>query len=687
MARHDDDNPIMPDPRRAVGGLPMWAYLGGLLAILVALTASGSLVWQHLSGKALPGCRAGGGGGDTTTIAAKAVSACSMLEAHPMGSLGGMWVWIQAKSRGERVEKVTPEQAAWPVSSLGATYFASALAAWVVIGIRHRRVGSVIPWVARLGALISIGYLIVIVVANKPCPYCITSHIANLALVGFLEVGMYLSRSGSSVVARDRAWGAVVAAMTVFIGGSGALGAMEAGRREEGARVARVEAEAAAKAIQAKVAADKSAADAQAAQPKPETLPWGTGGFTGRWVYGPREASVRVVTMTSYQCPHCRVIEDELFRLQEKYKDRMSISQIHFPLCQDCNKFVIGSSPHPNSCWAARAAEAAAIISGSKAALAGGDQAAAANEAFWKMHKWLFSKGGSFTQDELKTALPTLGYTDVDQFIQVMTGPATEKLVRGDTEIAAAVGLQETPMIFINGVEFRGWQQHGAITSVIEATIAANPPVMGPQNDRPVLAKEKFVEDWRQEKVVNFGQEPAGRSTGPTDARAVITMWGDFTEPNTKKAYEAIKPWTEKMSVRLVWRHFPGTKACNPALPKDFFPNGCIAANAAEAAGAVGGAEAFWKMAEWLFANREGVTEARVKTAAAMMGLDEAKFQAALGAASASVTAEARFGQSINIDRIPKIFVNGRWVRQWISDDQKDVILKRIVDEAASEKK
>lgn len=675
------------DPRLgAAGGLPMWAYVAGLLAILIALGASGALVWQHFSGHALPGCRVGSSGGGSALTSEQPVSACASLEAHPMGSLGGMLVWLQARSRGERLDKVTPGQAAWPVSSIGATYFASALIAWIVIGIRHRRVGSIVHWVARLGALVSMLYLVVIVVSDKVCLYCITSHLANLALVGFLEVGMFMSSRGSGVAAKDRGWGAVAAALAVFVSGTGVLGAMEASRREESARLARADAEAAARAIQDKVAADKAAAAATAAaQPKAETPPWGAGGFVGRWVYGPREAAVRVVIMTSYECPHCREIEDELFRLQEKYKDRMSLSQIHFPLCTDCNTHA-GTMMHPNSCWAARAAEAGAIIAGSKAALAGGDQAVAANDAFWKMHKWLFSRGGKFTQDQLKAALPELGFADTEQFMQVMTGKATENLVRGDTDTAIAVGIQETPMIFINGVEFRGWQQRGAITTIIESTIAANPPVMGPQNDKPALAKSKFIEDWRQERIVNFGPEPAGRSIGPADAKVVITMWADFTEPNTKKAYDAIKPWTEKQSVRLVWRHFPGTKACNPALPKDFFPNGCIAAQAAEAAGVVGGPEAFWKMGEWLFVNREGVTPNRVQIAANMLELDETKFKAAQAAAAQTVTREAQFGQTLGIDRIPKIFVNGKWVRQWISDDQKDLILKRIVDDAESAK-
>jgi protein-disulfide isomerase len=670
--------------------LPVWAYALGLLGILVALFASGGLAVQHLTGKALPGCGTGNAGIGSLAVTSQPASPCSMLEAHPMGSLGGMKTWFDARSRGERLEKVTPQQAFLPVSFLGASYFAAGLVAWIIVGVRGRRVGSLLPWVVRLGALISAGYLVVIVVSNKLCPYCITSHIANLALWMILEIGMRshgkleVAQSSSS---SDRAWGAVLSALIVFAGASVSLGVIDDQKRTADAQAASAEAEKSAQEMQAKAEAARKAAE-DAAKAKPEKLSWGDKGFTGRWLFGPTEASVRVVVMSSYQCPHCRQIEDELFALQAKHADKMSISQIHFPLCPDCNPHVKGSNPHPNSCWAARAAEAGAIIAGSQAALEGKDQKTAANEAFWKWHKWLFARGGTFTDADLNGALPGLGYPDVAQFNKVMQSPVTAQLVKGDADIAVAVGLQETPMIFINGVELRGWRQPGVITRTIESLVASNPPSSGPQNDRPLLATEKYLEDWRQEPFLAITDTPQ-RSLGPADAKVTIVMWGDFTEPNTKKAYEAMVDWTKTQSVRIFWRHFPGAKACNPQLPKDFFPMGCTAAKASEAALAVGGTDAFWKMAEWLFANREGVTPTRVNAGAAALGLDNAKFAAAMaegGAADQVLAGEAAYAKAVGVDRIPKIYVNGRHVRQWISEDNDDLIIKRIVDEAMNAK-
>ncbi len=671
----------------------MWAYLGGLLCIVVALLASGGLAYQHLSGHPLPGCGTGNAGAGALAIAAP-VSACASLEAHPLGSLGGMKSWVDAQRKGERLEKVTAQQAVFPVSFLGAAYFGAGLMAWLIVGARGRRLGTLLPWIVRLGGLISVAYLVVIVVSNKLCPYCITSHCANLALVGFMEIGMRVRRNrNAGVMGSDKAWGVIAAALVVFAGATTAMGVMDDQKRAADAQAASDEAAKSAKEMQERAAEQARKAAEQAKAAPVEKLPWGENGFVGRWVYGPAQAGIRVVVMSSYQCPHCRQIEDELFRLQEKYKDKMSISQIHFPLCPDCNPAVKGSNPHPNSCWAARAAEAGAIIAGSQAALEGKDQKTAANDAFWKWHKWLFSKGGSFTDAELTAALPGLGYPDTAQFQKVMMSPVTAQLVKGDTDIAVAVGLQETPMIFVNGVELRGWRQPGAITQAIEALAASNPPVSGPKSDRPMLATEKYIEDWRAEPFLAIELAPQGmqvRSLGPADAKVTIVMWGDFTEPNTKKAYEAMIDWTKSRSVRLVWKHFPGAKACNPALPKDFFPSGCLAARASEAALAAGGVDGFWKMAEWLFANREGVTLTRVNAAAAALGLDEAKFAQAMangGSGEKTVSDEAAYAQRVGVDRIPKIYVNGKHVRQWLSEDSDDLILKRIVDEEEAKPK
>ena len=679
--------------------LPVWAYALGLLWIVIALGASGALVYQHLSGHALPGCRAGaggsGGGGGGSMIAPAAaapapVSACASLEAHPLGSLGGMLQWWQARQRGERLDKITPEQAWWPVSFLGATYFAAALAAWLVIGLRKRRVGVIVPWVARLGLLVSLVYLAVIVIAQKYCQYCIATHAANLLLLATLEVGMIVSSRAPSrssharpaAARRDLGLPAVAAAMGVFLAATAALGMMQSQKADADAKLSQAQSDDAAKALKAKADADRAAAATQAAA-APTKLPWGDRGFTGRWIYGTRVAAVRVVGFSSYQCPYCRIIEQELFALAAKHPGKVSISHMHFPMSSLCNKHA-NTNMHPNACWAARAAEAGATIAGSKAALEGKDTTAAANDAFWKLHQWLFGQGGSFTTEQLTAALPGLGFADTAQFMTVMTSPATDKGIHSDIESAIALGLQETPMLYVNGVELRGWQQPGAITRTIESLLASDPPAVGPEADRPILAKEKYIEDWRQEKLIDI-PVLADRTIGPADAKVKLVVFGDYTEPNTGKVHQRIRDSIKGKSISYSFRHFPGAMACNPALAslkKDLFVNGCLAARSAEAAGLAGGPDAFWKMSDWLFENAAGVSPERVRAGALSLGLDAAKFDAAFaanGLADVGVQNQVMYAQSISVDRMPKIYVNGRWVRQWISDDQQDVVLDRII--------
>lgn len=681
------------------GGMPLWLYLGGLLAIVVSLTASGGLVWQHLSGNKLPGC--GGvkddSGGARVGGEAAPVSACASLEAHPMGSLGGMQAWYEARQRGETVEKVSPMQAAWPVSFLGAAYFSAALAAWVVVGLSGRRVGWAARAVIWLGALGSVVYIVVIVVEKKYCQYCIASHVGNLTLLAITEVGMMMARNSAARtmntakagLKRFGGFASVAAGLLVFAGTAAAIGHVDAEKR--GVLLAKAEAEKTEmlEKIMAQAEAAKQAAEAAKANPPvaaPAKLPWGDKGFVGRWVKGPREAQARIVMVSSYQCPDCRIFENAALALLDKYKDKVSLSVFHFPMGTDCNKHV-GSNMHPNGCWAARAAEAAAIISGTKAELEGKDRWEAGNEAFWKMHVWMFGRQGSFTDAELRAALPDLGYPDVDQFLRIMQGEATKKILENDTDIGDALGLFYTPMMFVNGIEVRGWLTNSqALTQAVDTMMAANPPAADHRNDRPDLAREKYVSDWRQNRVVNFPAARPGRTQGPDDAKVDVLVFGDYTEPNTAKLDSAIRAMLGKKSVRYTFRHYPGAKACNPSLPRDFFPNGCLAARAAEAAGATAGPEAFWKMHEFLFTNAKAVSQQRLLLGASVMNLDKARFEGQLEAPliAEQVTEDVRAGQAAGVRTIPTLYINGKLVDRWQRDG--DDVLGRIVEEVLTGK-
>lgn len=659
--------------------LPAWAYAVGLIALIVALGASGALVAQHLFGVKLPGCSAGGGpaisGTSISGSSGAAPSACASLEAHPMGSLGGMKIGLEAKLAGNPAPKITFDQAVWPVSFLGAAYFAAALAGWLVIGFTNRVVPRTVRWLARLGALATVGYLAVIIIEKKFCQYCITSHIANLVFLASVEIGMMTSvdrKSGGQVRTESKAaaWRPILAGLAMFAVASSAMGFKEGEKREEIRTAASAENERTQKELKDQIAKQQKAAEVAAAKNAADPLP---GGLQARWRIGPETAEVRVIIMSSYECPDCKRVEGEAFELLEKYKGKMSLGAMHFPLCSDCNKYVSKNapSPHPNSCWGARAAEAAGMLGGP--------------DGFWKMHKWLFEKNGKFTNEEIRAGVRSMGF-DENAFMALMQGPGVLPNIEKDCDVGNTLGLYFTPLVFVNGVEMRGWNVPGTLIRTVDAVMAQNPKPLPPTVDKPVLAAQKYIDDWNTMPVRAMPQERAGRAIGPANAQVQIVMFGDYAEPNTKDAWDNLNKIASDpaRSTRVVYRHFPGDQTCNKSLPKSFFANGCLAAKAAEAAGIVHGDDGFWKMHAWLFAypDKSKLSVNEIKRGANSLGLNSGKIEELIDSPEVdkAVAADIAAAQSVGVQQIPQIFVNGKFVLRWVREN--DNVIDRIAAEA-----
>ena len=223
--------------------------------------------------------------------------------------------------------------------------------------------------------------------------------------------------------------------------------------------------------------------------------------------------------ISDYQCPDCRGIESQVRRIMERRSD-VSLSAKHHPFSTKCNDNV-SKDLHPNSCWAARAAETAGILHG--------------NEGFWRMHYWLFDRGGSFTEPELNAQLGQWGWDRVE-FKRVMLSDRTLQLIKQDIQEAMSLGLYTTPMIFINGVEVRGWTVPNALAKAVDAVAATNPPPGDASHDRPPPAREKYIGDWRAQPALNLPRDAREWTTGPSDASIRVVAWGDYQEPYTAKA-------------------------------------------------------------------------------------------------------------------------------------------------------
>lgn len=686
--------------------------IAGALLLGVACVTSGMLVFERLAGLHLPGCGAG--------------SPCAQAAASAWGKVPGV---------------------AWPVSYLGFAYFVAMLVAWLAsrgaLGADARALTIV-----RAGAVASLLFTAVLFVEGHLCMYCLATHVANLAFWIVVE----RARTAAPRATRGRAPAGAAAvpggpwtnpfAMTagVFAGVTLLLGAAEVWQKSDAAKNAEAQLEASTQRIieqeaarardaagapgaatggtsaglgasegaggQVAGGADSNAAPATSPTTTPATTsatgepaPPATGaatpaatpaaatkdrtpparrGFTGRWHIGPEVAPMRIVIISDYQCEDCKRIEGEMKQVLATRTD-VSLSAKHFPMCSDCNVHARANNfnPHPNACWAARAAEAAGMLRG--------------NDGFWKMHEWLFSRDGGFTDAELYAHLREEGY-DIEEFRALMMGDETLRRVQADIDEAFALGLQFTPMVFVNGIELVGTQSPGGLARSLGNVAMTKPAARDAAADKPPNAAEKIVNDWRRSPVKAFAPDSRAWERGAPDGVVQIVVWGDLQEPRTAEADGIIRKLLREMpSARYLFRHYPINQECNPVAARTLHDQTCAASRAAEAAGTVGGADGYWKMQEWLLRNQSAwsgsgraLDDAALRGAARACGLDAEALAAAVDDVEIgeAIVEDARAGKAIGLVGVPTIFVNGKQMRVWRDDGE--TIMRMVLEAAAA---
>jgi protein-disulfide isomerase/uncharacterized membrane protein len=541
----------------------------------------------------------------------------------------------------------------WPVSFVGLAYFMSIFVTWIVT---RGGVPNIFRNLVRLGAIGSLGFCVIIIHEQMLCPYCIAIHIGNFAFWITME---------STRISSSRPRFAMTSVGAIFALVTALLWIIDVQYRDtvrEKAESDRSEA--------AQLMIDESGKRQTSSD---ESL------FTGRYRIGPAEAPIRIVIFTDYQCQDCYNIEKQLRVLYETRQD-ISISIKHSPFNSDCNPY-ISRTMHPNACWAARAAEAAGKLWGP--------------EGLWKMHKWLFDHRGTFeTTSELETGIREMGY-DPTGFAQAMSSDETLKAVRADVIEGKQLGLFFTPMIFINGVELKGWNAPNALIRTVEQVASTNPPALSAAFDQPPLARQKYIDDWREQPEIVLPEDGQEWSLGATDAEVVVVLWGDYQQAGTSKADAIIRSLAESdANVRYSYRHFPFNSDCNPNLKSRRYPNSCQAALAAEAAGRLGGNEGYWRMHAWLMANQDRFDDEALRQAATKLGFDADSFFIAMtdddlqaniqdDIQAGSRLPRLRLGTAAGVNSIPTIFVNGRYIPRWRLDDRS--VLEEIIAEAADQ--
>src|SRR5206468_1005625 len=82
-------------------------------------------------------------------------------------------------------------------------------------------------------------------------------------------------------------------------------------------------------------------------------------------------------------------------------------------------------------------------------------------------------------------------------FVETMTSEEPLRRIQGDIEEAVSYGLLNTPFVFVNGVELKGWKSPNSLVNAVNALAAAHLEALGAEVDHPPKAKDTFVQAWR----------------------------------------------------------------------------------------------------------------------------------------------------------------------------------------------
>lgn len=544
----------------------------------------------------------------------------------------------------------------WPWAHLGTAWYAgftlSLIGCWF-LGRHRGSILTLLAWLSRVGAGISLGLIVVMLILQTFCVWCAATHIAGLTLWFLLAHNGTSSneRSGrhgvvARVIAPMLAFGVLFAAATAWLAmfeRSHASAIDAAARAEEAAM--------------AEAAAARRAADAPAEVPTTDVT--SRDPLAGRWTMGPPGAAVSIVVFSDYECPDCKRIEAEVDAVLSR--GDVSVTARHFPLCAECNPEV-PKSLHPDACRRAALAEAAGSLGG--------------QSAFRAAHAALFAlqrpRGEAAPAPPSDAVAAVAAATGLDPAVLTARAgeAATNDAIAGDIRDALSLGVTYTPMVFVNGREWKWYQTRGRLVDLVDRVITQSLPAVA-----PVSALEKMVDEWRTAKSIGelAAETPAFLLLRAEDRAAAVPqvrVWLDYTVPGSAVLDRHLRELAAAGVPFDLWVYqFPASSQCNDmmGLPTGR-PESCVGSLAACAAGIVGGEAAFRGTHDWLLAHAEGISLAGISKL--WDGLPGGR-RDALAAFSDGRAREVVLRQAEAIYRraavtaVPILVVNGRVVPRW----------------------
>lgn len=341
------------------------------IALTCGVIATGILSFERLFHIGLPGCGVGSG--------------CAVAAESPFSRIGRV-----------------------PIAYPGFAYAVAMAFAWIASG---RKVTSPLVWAARMGAIVSNFYCVLILEHKFWCGYCVAAHASNLVAWMLLERSQRSPGWRMAAIVLPCVFGIILAGIAFL------KPQVDRSYLEE--RNLGVD------------AAIESIVNEEARGIEPKRWLPGTDAGGGIRV-GSANARIRITVFLDYQCGYCRTVAREVATLTEL--QGVAITWRQLPHGWPCNAR-LKSNLHDCACRCARMA-----------------MATAGTPDFARVHEWLLARNGICTEDDIEDGLPTLISTDAATFWNRYHSATTRDAIRADLALAERLELHGTPAVFINGV-------------------------------------------------------------------------------------------------------------------------------------------------------------------------------------------------------------------------------------------
>jgi protein-disulfide isomerase len=160
---------------------------------------------------------------------------------------------------------------------------------------------------------------------------------------------------------------------------------------------------------------------------------------------GNADAPITIVEFADFQCPFCSKVQPLLDGVLAKYKDKVKLAYLDFPLSQI----------HP---YAETAAEAS--------------RCALEKEKYWEMHDAMFADQSKLDEAALVKTAARLGI-DQKSFESCLKSGKYKAVVQQDLQSGSQAGVNATPTFFINGEFLSGVRSDADFTRIIDRQLSA----------------------------------------------------------------------------------------------------------------------------------------------------------------------------------------------------------------------